>query len=127
MFWLSVLTDPKNRGLKDLFVAGQRPKVGCDGLAGFREAIKEAYERTKVQLCVVHLMRAAMRYVVDKDCRPVATNLKKINNAATLAEAALENFAQTWNDKYPTISSTWRAKWPDIITRFDFPVLNLAQ
>lgn len=115
-FWLSVLTDLKNRGLKDIFVA-------CiDGLTGFPDAIKAVYERTKVQLCVVHLVRAAMRYVVDKDCRPVAADLKKIYNAATLveAEAELENFAQAWDEKYPTISKTWRAKWPDIITLFDF-------
>lgn len=115
-FWLNVLTDLKNRGLKDIFVA-------CiDGLTGFPEAIKAVYERTKVQLCVVHLVRAAMRYVVDKDCRPVAADLKKIYNAATLveAEAALETFAQAWDEKYPTISKTWRAKWPDIITLFDF-------
>jgi transposase-like protein len=91
-FWLSVLTDLKNRGLTDIFVA-------CiDGLTGFADAIKTVYERTKVQLCVVHLVRAAMRYVTDKDCRPVAADLKKIYNAATLieAEAELENFAQAW-------------------------------
>lgn len=107
-FWLSVLTDLKNRGLKDIFVA-------CiDGLTGFPDAIKAVYERTKVQLCVVHLVRAAMRYVIDKDCRPVAADLKKIDNAATLieAEAALENFAQAWDDKYPTISKTWRVQKP---------------
>ena len=113
---MSVLTDLKNRGLKDIFAA-------CiDGLTGFPEAIKAVYERTKVQLCVVHLVRTAMRYVVDKDRRPVAADLKKIYNAATLVEAevALENFAQSWDETSPTISKTWRAKWPDIITLFDF-------
>ena len=68
-FWRHVLTDLKNRGLKDIFVAGHRPQVGRDGLTGFSEAIKTVSERTKVQLCVVHLVRAAMRDVVDKDCR----------------------------------------------------------
>ena len=70
-----------------------------------------------------------MRYVVDKDCRPVAADLQKIYNAATLVEAetALENFAQAWDEKSSTISKRWRAKWPDIITLFDFPVLKLAQ
>ena len=122
-FWLSVLTDLKNRGLQNLFV------VCLDGLTGFSEAIKAVDERTKVQLCVVPLVRAAMRYVVDKDCRPVAADLQKIYNAATLVEAetALENFAQAWDEKSPTISKRWRAKWPDIITLFDFPVLKLAQ
>jgi transposase-like protein len=115
-FWLSVLTDLKNRGLSDIFVA-------CvDGLTGFPDAIRAVFERTKVQLCVVHLVRAALRYVVDKDSKAVARDLKKIYNAATLleAETALEEFAQAWDEKYPTISKTWRARWTDIITLFDF-------
>lgn len=116
-FWLNVLTDLKNRGLKDIFVA-------CiDGLAGFDDAIYTAYPQTKVQLCVVHLVRAALKYVTDKDSRAVAADLKKIYNAATLVEAeqALEQFAQAWDEKYPTISKMWRARWKEIITLFDFP------
>ena len=116
-FWLSVLTDLKNHGLNDIFVA-------CiDGLSGFADAIRTVFEDAKVQLCVVHLVRAALRYVVDKDSKAVARDLKKIYNAATLAEAeaALEEFASVWDEKYPTISKSWRAKWPDIITLFDFP------
>jgi len=116
-FWLACLTDLKNRGLKDLFVA-------CiDGLSGFAEAIHAAYPETKVQLCIVHLVRAALRYVSTADSQPVAADLKKIYGAATLVEAeqALENFAQAWDAKYPTITKTWRAKWTDIITLFDFP------
>jgi transposase-like protein len=116
-FWLSVLTDMKNRGLHDIFVA-------CiDGLSGFADAIRTVYEKTKVQLCVVHLVRAALRYVIEKDSKPVARDLKTIYNAATLAEAeaALEEFASAWDEKYPTISKSWRARWPDIITLFDFP------
>jgi transposase-like protein len=116
-FWLSVLTDLKNRGLSDIFVA-------CvDGLAGFPDAIHAAYPQTKVQLCVVHLVRAALRYVSDQDSKAVARDLKKIYQAATLVEAeqALEDFAQAWQDKYPTISKMWRAKWTEIITLFDFP------
>jgi transposase-like protein len=116
-FWLSVLTDMKNRGLADIFVA-------CvDGLTGFPEAIHTVYEKTKVQLCIVHLVRAALRYVSDPDSKAVVRDLKKIYNAATLpeAEAALDEFASTWDEKYPTISKSWRAKWTDIITLFDFP------
>ena len=116
-FWLSVLTDMKNRGLNDILVA-------CiDGLSGFAEAIHTAYPQTKVQLCVVHLVRAALRYVSDKDAKAVARDLKKIYNAATVVEAeqALEEFAQAWEEPYPTILKTWREKWPDIITLFDFP------
>jgi putative transposase len=116
-FWLHALTDLKNRGLNDIFVA-------CvDGLAGFPDAIRAAYPQTKVQLCVVHLVRAALRYVPDKDSKAVSRDLKNIYGAATLPEAeqALEAFAQAWQDKYPTIIKMWRAKWPDIITLFDFP------
>jgi putative transposase len=116
-FWLSVLTDMKNRGLTDIFVA-------CiDGLSGFAEAIHTAYPEARVQLCVVHLVRAALRYVSDKDSKAVARDLKKIYTAATLIEAeqALEEFAQAWEAKYPTILKSWRAKWLDIITLFDFP------
>jgi transposase-like protein len=116
-FWLQVLTDLKNRGLSDIFVA-------CvDGLAGFPDAIRAAYPQTKVQLCVVHLVRAALRYVTDKDSQAVVRDLKKIYQAATLLEAeqALEDFAQAWQASYPTIIKMWRAKWTDIITLFDFP------
>jgi transposase-like protein len=116
-FWLHVLTDLKNRGLNDIFVA-------CvDGLTGFPDAIRAAYPQTKVQLCVVHLVRAALRYVADKDSKAVIRDLKKIYQAATLLEAeqALEDFAQAWQASYPTIIKMWRAKWTDIITLFDFP------
>jgi len=116
-FWLSCLTDLKNRGLGDIFVA-------CiDGLSGFAEAIHAAYPKTNVQLCIVHLVRAALRYVSTEDSKPVARDLKKIYQSATVeeAESALEDFAQAWDAKYPTIAKGWRAKWTDIITLFDFP------
>jgi transposase-like protein len=116
-FWLSCLTDLKSRGLNDIFVA-------CiDGLSGFAEAIHAAYPQTKVQLCIVHLVRAALRYVSSEDSQDVVRGLKKIYQAATVIEAedALDDFAQAWDAKYPTISKMWRAKWTDIITLFDFP------
>jgi transposase-like protein len=116
-FWLGCLTDLKNRGLHDIFVA-------CiDGLSGFAEAIHTAYPQTKVQLCIVHLVRAALRYVSSQDSPAVIADLKKIYQAATVIEAeqSLENFAQAWDTKYPTISKMWHAKWTDIITLFDFP------
>jgi transposase-like protein len=116
-FWLSCLTDLKNRGLRDIFVA-------CiDGLSGFAEAIHAAYPRASVQLCIVHLVRAALRYVSDQDSKAVARDLKKIYTSATAIEAeqALEEFAQAWDAKYPTISKMWRAKWVDIVTLFDYP------
>lgn len=116
-FWLACLTDLKNRGLRDIFVA-------CiDGLSGFAEAIHVAYPETKVQLCIVHLVRAALRYVSTQDSQAVVADLKAIYQAATVVEAeqALDKFAQVWGDKYPTIVRTWRAKWADIITLFDYP------
>ena len=116
-FWLSCLTDLKSRGLRDIFVA-------CiDGLSGFAEAIRAAYPQTSVQLCIVHLVRAALRYVSTEDSKLVARDLKKIYQAATVfeAEGALEEFAQAWDAKYPTIAKQWRAKWSNIITLFDFP------
>jgi putative transposase len=116
-FWLSCLTDLKNRGLSDIFVA-------CvDGLTGFPEAIRAAYPQTKVQLCVVHLVRAALKYVNDKDSREVIKDLKTIYQAATVSEAeqALERFAAKWDGTYPTISKQWRLRWADIVAMFEFP------
>jgi putative transposase len=116
-FWLACLTDLKNRGLRDIFVA-------CiDGLSGFAEAIHAAYPETSVQLCIVHLVRAALRYVSTQDSKAVIADLKRIYQAATVieAETALEVFAQAWDAKYPTITKMWRAKWTDIITLFDYP------
>jgi transposase-like protein len=116
-FWLACLTDLKNRGLEDMFI------VCVDGLSGFPEAIGAAYPRTRVQLCVVHLVRAALKYVTTADSHDVVADLKKIYQAATVVEAEeeLRNFAQKWDEKYPTISKQWRAKWPHIITMFELP------
>ncbi len=115
-FWLSCLTDLKNRGLQDIFI------VCVDGLTGFPEAIRTAYPRTKVQLCLVHLVRAALKYVMDKDSRVVAADLKKIYQSATSSEAELDKFAEVWGAKYPTIVKQWRLRWTDLIALFDFPL-----
>jgi len=114
---LACLTDLKNRGINDLFV------VCVDGLTEFPEAILAAFPQTKVQLCIVHLVRAALKYVTDKDSRDVAGDLKTICQSATVLEAeqALEDFAMKWGEKYPTIVKQWRLKWADIIAMFDFP------
>lgn len=116
-FWLACLTDLKNRGLDDIFV------VCVDGLSGFPEAIKAAYPNASVQLCVVHLVRAAMKYVSDADRRQVIADLKKIYQAASALEAEreLDNFSSKWDQKYPTISKQWRLKWPHIVTMFEMP------
>ena len=116
-FWLSCLTDLKNRGVNDLFVA-------ClDGPGGFGEAIRAAFPQMKVQRRIARLVRAALRYVTDKDSREVAGDLKKIYQAASTAEAeqSLDEFERKWGEKYPTIGRQWRQHWTDIIAMFEFP------
>jgi len=116
-FWLACLTDLKSRGLEDIFI------ICVDGLTGFPEAIQAVYPQTKVQLCIVHLVRAALKYVTDKDSKEVIQDLKKIYQAANVIEAeeALEAFSHKWEEKYPTISKQWRLKWQHIISMFEFP------
>ncbi|NJL55536.1 IS256 family transposase [bacterium] len=117
-FWLKVLTDLKNRGLKDILIA-------CvDGLTGFPQAIEAVYPDTQVQLCIVHLIRNGLRYVPWKDSKAVVADLKPIYQAATLAEAegALETFAAKWDEHYPAISQIWLRHWENIIPIFDYPM-----
>jgi len=116
-FWLNCLTDLKNRGLNDILI------VCVDGLTGFADAIRVAYPQARVQLCIVHLVRAALKYVTATDSKPVAAALKTIYQSPTVAaaEQALEKFAEAWGEKYPTIVKQWRLKWSDLITLFDFP------
>ena len=116
-FWLQVLTEMKNRGLKDILIAC------CDGLKGFPQAIEAVYPLTRVQLCVVHLIRNSLRYVPWNESRAVAADLKPIYQAATLAEAevALDTFAEKWDKKYPAISQIWIRHWENIIVIFDYP------
>ena len=116
-FWLSVLTDLQNRGLKDIFIA-------CvDGLSGFPEAIQTVFPKTKVQWCIVHMIRNSLKFVSYKDYKAVTKDLKTIYRAATLAEAerALETFAERWDDHYPSISALWLRHWEHLITLFDYP------
>ena len=117
-FWLKVLTDLKNRGLKDILIAC------CDGLKGFPQAIEAVYPQTQVQLCIVHLIRNSLRYVPWKDSKAVAADLKPIYQAATLedAEVALEAFAERWDETYPAISQIWLRHWENIVPIFDYPM-----
>lgn len=116
-FWLSVLSELKTRGLQDILIA-------CvDGLKGFPEAIQAEYPQTKVQLCIVHMVRNSLRYVTWKEYRAVTTDLKQIYQSATEAQAlqALDTFAVKWDEKYPQISRSWRTHWPNLMTLFDYP------
>jgi putative transposase len=116
-FWLSVLTEINNRGVKDIFIA-------CvDGLKGFSEAIESVFPQTITQLCIVHQIRNSLSYISYKDRKAVAADLKPIYTAPTEDEAlfALEEFSEKWNAKYPIISKSWMANWQRISPMFQFP------
>ena len=116
-FWLQVLTEMQNRGLRDIFIA-------CvDGLKGFPQAIETVYPKTTVQLCIVHMVRASLNYVNWKERKQVARDLKSIYRAASLEEAErqLADFAHSWDQKYPSISALWRRNWQGVIPFFQFP------
>ena len=116
-FWLQVLTELKNRGVKDILIA-------CvDGLKGFPNAIETVFPQAQIQLCLVHLVRASLNYVNWKERKAVAADLKQIYRAATVdeAEAALAEFAERWDGKYPTISRMWRRHWERVTPLFEYP------
>jgi putative transposase len=116
-FWLQVLTELQNRGVKDIFI------VCVDDLKGFPRAIERVYPKTSVQLCIVHMVRASLNYVSWKERRLVAQDLKLIYRAASLEEAErqLADFAQQWDKRYPSISALWRRNWSGVIPLFQFP------
>lgn len=116
-FWLGVLTELQNRGVKDILIA-------CvDGLKGFPDAINAVFPNTRIQLCIVHLVRNSVKYVPWKDYKPVTADLKLIYRSATEEEAllALEQFSARWDGKYPQISRSWRAHWHNLNALFDYP------
>jgi putative transposase len=116
-FWLSVVTELKNRGVEDIFIA-------CvDGLKGFPEAIEAVFPKTQVQLCIVHLVRHSLNYVSWKDRKGMAADLKTIYGAATAEDAAhyLEAFAAKWDATHPTVSGIWRRNWERVIPFFGYP------
>jgi len=116
-FWLQVLTELRNRGVQDIFIA-------CvDGLKGFPQAIETVFPKTTVQLCIVHMVRASLNYVNWKQRKQVADDLKTIYRAATESEAEqrLKDFSDKWDGKYPSISALWRRNWLGIVPFFQFP------
>ena len=116
-FWLQVVTELKNRGVQDIFIA-------CvDGLKGFPEAIEAVYPQTAVQLCLVHMVRHSLNYVSWKRRKEVAADLKTIYAAATADEAQirLQEFDEKWGTDYPTIVKSWRSNWARITPFFDYP------
>ncbi len=116
-FWLNVLTELHNRGVKDILVA-------CvDGLKGFPDAINAVFPAAQIQLCIVHMVRNSVKYVPWKDYKSVTTDLKQIYRSATEDEAllALEQFGDRWDEKYPQISRSWRSHWDNLNTLFKYP------
>jgi putative transposase len=106
-FWLQVLTEIQNRGVKDIFIA-------CvDGLKGFPEVIESVYSKAEVQTCIVHMVRASLNYVSWKQRKQVAADLRGIYQAATAADTGLqlEAFARKWDAVCPMVSQTWRRHW----------------
>ena len=116
-FWLNVLTELKNRGVNDGYIAC------CDGLTGFPQAIETVYPRNQVQLCIVHMVCNSLTYVSWKDRKQVPKDLRAIYQADTAeqAEAALYRFAERWEERYPTISKLWRRNWDHLSPFFAFP------
>ena len=116
-FWLQVVTELKNRGVQDIFIA-------CvDGLKGFPDAIEAVYPKTAVQLCIVHMVRHSLNYVSWKLRKEIAADLKTVYAAATVDEAAirLNEFDDKWGADYPTIVKSWRSNWARITPFFDYP------
>ena len=116
-YWLSVLTDLHNRGVKDILIAS------VDGLTGFPEAIASIYPDTEVQLCVIHQIRNSMKYVASKNQKEFMRDLKPVYQAQTkqAAEAALEALEAKWGKQYPLVIGSWQRKWENLSVYFKYP------
>ena len=116
-YWLSVLTDLNNRGVKDILIA-------CiDGLTGFPEAIKAIFPETEIQLCIVHQIRNSIKYVASKNQKAFMADLKLVYRAATkeAAELALDELETKWGNAYPLVINSWRNKWHNLSAYFKYP------
>jgi putative transposase len=116
-YWLSVLTDLQNRGVKDILIA-------CvDGLKGFPEAIESIYPNTEIQLCIIHQIRNSMKYVASKNQKAFMSDLKPVYKAATknAAELALDDLDAKWGKQYPVVIKSWRSKWDNLSVYFKYP------
>lgn len=116
-FWLGVLTELQNRGVRDILIA-------CvDGLKGFPDAIASVYPHAQIQLCIVHMIRNSVKYVPWKDYKAITADLKRIYQSITEEEAllALSQFGERWDEKYPQISRCWQTHWQNLRTLFQYP------
>jgi len=116
-FWLSVLTDLKNRGVDDILIAS------VDGLTGFPDAIATIYPDTEVQLCIVHQVRNSLKYVASKNQKAFMVDLKRVYRASSkdAAEQALDELEARWGDLYPIVIKSWRTKWDNLSAYFKYP------
>ena len=116
-FWMSVLTDIKNRGVEDILIACM------DGLTGFPDAVKAVFPNTHIQHCIVHMIRNSTKFVSYKDLKAVCRDLKEIYSAinAESGHEALEEFGKKWNDKYPMIQASWERNWNNLTEFFNYP------
>ena len=116
-FWLSVLTDLKNRGVEDIFF------VCCDGLTGFPQAVEAAFPKAIVQTCIVHMIRASLRYVSYNDKKRIVRDLRGIYGAENeqAARAGLVHVEEQWGAKYPTVIRMWTARWAEIVPFLAYP------
>jgi putative transposase len=116
-FWLGIITELSNRGITDILIA-------CiDGLKGFPEAINSVFPKTKIQLCIVHMIRNSTKYVTWKERKGICADLKNIYEASTEREGleALDAFAEKWDKKYPMISKSWRSNWDNLNEFYGYP------
>ena len=116
-FWMSVLTDIKNRGVEDILIACM------DGLTGFPDAVKAVFPDSHIQHCIVHMIRNSTKFVSYKDLKAVCRDLKEVYSAinAESGHEALEEFGKKWNDKYPMIQASWERNWNDLTEFFNYP------
>ncbi|MEZ5573570.1 MAG: IS256 family transposase [Halioglobus sp.] len=116
-FWLSVLTDLKNRGVDDILIAS------VDGLTGFPEAIATIYPNTEVQLCIVHQVRNSLKYVASKNQKAFMVDLRRVYRATSkdAAEQSLDELETRWGDLYPIVIKSWRTKWDNLSAYFKYP------
>jgi transposase-like protein len=116
-FWLSIMTELKNRGVEDILIAC------CDGLTGLPDAIAAVFFQTTVQLCIVHMIRNSLKYVAWRDYKAITRDLKLIYTAPTEAAAkdALTAFKSAWHNQYPTITPMWERHWENIVPFLAYP------
>jgi len=116
-FWLQIITELKNRGVEDIFIACM------DGLKGFPEAVAAVFPQTQVQLCIVHMIRHSLAYVSWQDRRSMVGDLRCIYDAASedAARIALKDFKEKWDGQYPTIATSWEANWAGIVPFLAYP------